>query len=58
MQTLLADTRFEIARHLLQNTRLPMSEIAAALCYADSTVFSRAFHNWAGISPRQWRQGG
>lgn len=57
MQQLLADTRFEIARHLLQNTRLPMSQIAAALCYADSAVFSRAFHSWAGISPRQWRQG-
>jgi AraC-like DNA-binding protein len=57
MQTLLADTRFEIARHLLQNTRLPMSQIAAALCYADSAVFSRAFRSWAGISPRQWRQG-
>lgn len=56
MQHLLADTRYEVARHLLQNTRQSMSQIAAALCYADSAVFSRAFHSWAGMSPRQWRK--
>jgi len=55
MQRLLADTRYELARHLLQNTRLSMSQIAAALCYSDSAVFSRAFHGWAGMSPRQWK---
>lgn len=55
MQQLLAETRFELARHLLHNTQLPMADIAAALCYADAAVFSRAFHSWAGISPRQWR---
>lgn len=56
MQRLLADTRYGLARQLLQNTRLSMSEIAAALCYADSAVFSRAFHGWAGMSPRQWQK--
>jgi AraC-like DNA-binding protein len=55
LQRLLADIRFELARHLLQDTELPMSRIAAALCYADTAVFSRAFHGWAGVSPRQWR---
>jgi AraC-like DNA-binding protein len=57
MQRLLAKTRFELARQLLQGTRLPMSQIAAALCYADSAVFSRAFRGWAGVSPQQWRAG-
>ncbi len=55
MQRLLADIRFERARHLLQDTELPVSRIAAALCYADTAVFSRAFLGWAGVSPRQWR---
>jgi AraC-like DNA-binding protein len=55
MQRLLAQTRFELARHLLLNTRQPMSLIAAALCYADSAVFSRAFHAWAGMGPKAWR---
>ncbi len=57
MQQLLAATRFELARHLLEDTELPLSRIAEALCYADPAVFSRAFHGWSGISPRQWRIG-
>jgi AraC-like DNA-binding protein len=55
MQQLLAETRFDLARHLLQNTQLPVSKIAYSLCYSDTAVFSRAFHGWTGISPRQWR---
>lgn len=55
MQKLLMETRFELARHLLQRTDLPVSRIAASLCYSDTAVFSRAFHGWTGISPRQWR---
>ncbi len=55
MQRLLAQTRFELARHLLLNTHQSMSLIAASLCYADSAVFSRAFHAWAGMGPRAWR---
>jgi AraC-like DNA-binding protein len=56
LQRVLAETRFELARQLLQNTRLPMSQIATALCYADAAVFSRAFHGWTGTTPRQWRR--
>ncbi len=55
LQQLLAETRFELARHLLQSTKLPVSKIAASLCYSDTATFSRAFHHWAGLSPRQWR---
>ena len=55
MRSLLAETRFELARHLLVGTELSISRIAAALCYADTAAFSRAFHGWAGLSPRQWR---
>lgn len=58
MQRLLTETRFELARHLLQDTDLSMSRIAAALCYADAAVFSRAFQAWTGMSPRQWRTAG
>jgi AraC-like DNA-binding protein len=47
--------RFEVARQLLRETRLPLSEIAAALHYSDATAFSRAFRGWAGTSPRTWR---
>ena len=56
LQRILKEIRLDLARHLLRNTRLPMSEIAAVLCFSDAAVFSRAFHQWAGTSPRQWRQ--
>jgi AraC-like DNA-binding protein len=56
MQRLLADTRHELARHLLLNTNLPVSKISADLGFAATSIFSRAFRNWTGTSPRQWRK--
>jgi len=54
-QQLINRTRFELAQQLLENTALPVSEIAAALQYADPNAFSRAFRGWARLSPTQWR---
>ncbi len=55
LQQLVSQTRFTLAQQLLANTQLPLSEIAAALHYADSAVFSRAFRKWAQVSPSEWR---
>ena len=55
LQQLVSQTRFELAKQLLENTRIPLSEIAAALHYADAAVFSRAFRSWSKTSPREWR---
>ena len=55
LQQLVSQTRFELAKQLLENTRLPISEIAAALHFADAAVFSRAFRGWSKTSPRDWR---
>lgn len=55
LRKLINETRFELAQQLLQNTRIPVTEIAAALQYAEATAFSRAFRTWAGLSPREWR---
>ncbi len=55
LQELVGQTRFELAKQLLENTELPLSEIAAALRYADAAVFSRAFRGWAKASPSEWR---
>jgi AraC-like DNA-binding protein len=55
LQQLVSQTRFTLAQQLLANTQLPLSEIAAALHYADSAVFSRAFRKWAQLSPSEWR---
>jgi AraC-like DNA-binding protein len=55
LRRLVNRTRFEIAGQLLRNTRLPVTEIAAAVQYADSSAFARAFRSWAKRSPREWR---
>jgi AraC-like DNA-binding protein len=54
-QQLVGRTRFELAKQLLENTQLPISEIASALHLADVAVFSRAFRKWSMTSPRDWR---
>ena len=55
LQQLVSQTRFELAKQLLENTELPLSEIASALRYADAAVFSRAFRDWSKTSPSAWR---
>ena len=47
--------RHGVAIQLLENTRLPMTEIADALDFADPAVFSRAFRRWRGMAPSAWR---
>jgi AraC-like DNA-binding protein len=56
LQLLVNETRFEVARQLLDESDMPAGEIAAALHYSDSSAFSRAFKEWSGTSPREWRQ--
>ncbi|MFO1394513.1 MAG: AraC family transcriptional regulator [Steroidobacteraceae bacterium] len=53
--SLLADVRCEIARQLLEGTRMPAGEIATALHYGSPGAFSRAFKAWTGVSPRKLR---
>ena len=54
-QELLDAGRFEIARQLLKDTSLEVGEVAAALGYARSSVFIRAFRRWTGNTPAAWR---
>jgi AraC-like DNA-binding protein len=55
LRRLVIRARFELAKQLLENTQLPISEIATALHFADAAVFSRAFRSWSKTSPRDWR---
>ncbi|MGL6224237.1 MAG: helix-turn-helix domain-containing protein, partial [Steroidobacteraceae bacterium] len=52
---LLEDLRCELARQLLEESRLPIGEIAATLHYSKPGAFSRAFKAWTGKTPREWR---
>jgi len=54
---LLEDLRCELARQLLEESRMPIGEIAATLHYSQPGAFTRAFKGWTGETPRQWRRG-
>lgn len=54
-QHLLEDARRELARHYLLHSSLELNETAYLLGYEDANSFFRAFHDWEGISPGQWR---
>ena len=56
LQALANATRFEVARQLLNESDMPAGEIAAVLHYSDASAFSRAFKDWSGTAPREWRQ--
>jgi AraC-like DNA-binding protein len=49
------EVRFEIARQLLQDTEVPLGQIAAALGYSEASAFTRAFRRWSGQTPTSWR---
>lgn len=55
VKQLVAQARFEVAKQLLRDTRMPLKAVAAALRYADVTAFTRAFRGWAGTTPGAWR---
>jgi AraC-like DNA-binding protein len=48
--------RKTLSLQLLENTALPVCDIAHSLGYADSSGFIRAFHRWSGVSPTTWRR--
>ena len=52
------ETRFEIARQLLEGTHMPLVEIAVALGYSEASAFTRAFRRWSGQTPTAWRSDG
>ncbi len=54
-QELVNESRFEIARQMLEDSAMEVSQIAAALDYADASAFTRAFRRWSGTTPARWR---
>jgi len=58
LHRLVSQAQFEIAAQLLKYTRLPISEIATALRFADLSTFSAAWQalrrNSGGWSKVQW----
>lgn len=54
-QQLMEEARRELAQHYLLHSSLELNETAYLLGYEDANSFFRAFHEWEGTSPGQWR---
>jgi AraC-like DNA-binding protein len=55
-QQVLDEVRFEAACQLLDTARIPITEIAVSLGYAEPSAFSRAFRRWSGTTPVERRR--
>ena len=53
---LLNEAKFTHAKMKLKTTEMPIMEIARSLGYSDAAHFTRAFHNWSGMSPTKFRK--
>ena len=54
-QQLVEDTRRELARHYLKQSKVELNEAAFLLGFEDVNSFFRAFQGWEGTSPGEWR---
>ena len=49
------EIRFEIARQLLEDSAMEVSQIALFLSYSNASAFTRAFRRWSSTTPARWR---
>jgi len=53
---LVKETRFELAKHYLDQSDISLTEISLLLGYSELSAFSRAFRRLSGETPQQYRQ--
>jgi AraC-like DNA-binding protein len=56
LQQLVDESRFEIARQMLEYSATEIGQISDLLGYAAPGVFTRAFRRWSGTTPLHWRE--
>ena len=54
-QRQLDQVRAELAITYLQEPRFSLTDIGELLGFADSSVFTRSFRRWYGLTPSRWR---
>jgi transcriptional regulator GlxA family with amidase domain len=55
-QRVLDEARHQMARYYLSNSALELNEKAYSLGFEDPSSFGRAFRNWEGMPPSDWRE--
>lgn len=53
---LMTDVRKELALKYIQDRQMTLTELSFQLGFSQISAFSRAFKDWMGASPRQYRQ--
>jgi AraC-like DNA-binding protein len=56
LQQLKDEVRFERAKHMLLRTEKPIKQVAAAAGFSNEKSFTRAFGQWAGETPGNFRK--
>lgn len=56
-QSVLNDVRRSLAIEFLENTRLPIDQVAERIGFSDAASFRRSFRKWTGNSPSLYRKG-
>lgn len=54
-QSVVDDSRRELAERLLRETSYPLAEVAFLTGFSEQSAFNRAFKRWAGQTPRSFR---
>ena len=55
-KAVLHEVRMNIAKRLLVQKEVPLTQISLMLGYSEASAFSRAFHKSEKCSPKKWRQ--
>jgi AraC-like DNA-binding protein len=55
-QALLGQTRQQLAEAYLRDASVELAEVALLLGYSEQSAFTRAFRQWTGQAPLQWRR--
>ena len=55
-QALLGQTRQQLAEAYLRDDSVELAEVALLLGYSEQSAFNRAFRQWTGQAPLQWRR--
>jgi AraC-like DNA-binding protein len=53
---LAVEAQFQVAKQLLADTSMNMSQISAVLDFSEPAAFSHAFRRWSGMTPSGWRR--